>query len=94
MQIIDVPFEQLKISKFNMRVGEKKPDLAHILPSVREKGILVPLLIRPEDGIYGVVAGRTRWFCANEIMAEGGSIGPIKCCRWRRATMRRRWKPR
>jgi len=80
MRIIEVPFEQLKISKFNMRVGEKKPDLSHILPSVREKGILVPPIIRPEDEIYGVVAGRTRWFCANEIVAEGGTVGPIKCC--------------
>lgn len=80
MQIIELPFEQLKVSKFNMRVHEKKPDLSHILPSVREKGILVPLLVRPEDGIYGVVAGRTRWFCANEITQEGGTVHPIACC--------------
>lgn len=80
MQIIEVPFEQLKISKFNMRVDEKKPDLAHILPSVKEKGVLVPLIVRPEDGIYGVVAGRSRWFCVNEIVTEGGTAKPVPCC--------------
>ncbi len=80
MQVIQIPFEQLKISKFNMRCGEKKPDLSHILPSVREKGVLIPLLVRPEDGIYGVVAGRTRWFCCNEIVQEGGSVEALSCC--------------
>ena len=79
MKALDLPFEQLKISKFNMRVREKKPDLAHILPSVREKGILLPLIVRPEDGIYGVVAGRSRWFCVNEILSEGGSFGALPC---------------
>ncbi len=80
MKTLDLPFEQLKISRFNMRVNEKKPDLAHILPSVREKGILMPLIVRPEDGIYGVVAGRTRWFCLNQIVAEQGSTGAVPCC--------------
>ena len=80
MQIITIPFDQLKISKLNMRASEKKPDLGHILPSIREKGILMPLIVRREDGIYGVVAGRTRWYCINEIAREGGDPGLIPCC--------------
>jgi ParB family chromosome partitioning protein len=80
MKTLDLPFEQLKISKFNMRVNDKKPDLNCILPSVREKGILLPLIVRPEDGIYGVVAGRTRWFCINQIATEQGSYGAVPCC--------------
>ena len=79
MKHLDVPFEQLKISKFNMRYHEPPPDISHILPSIKAKGILVPLLIRPEDGRYGVVYGRSRWFSAKDIVRESGSIKPLPC---------------
>lgn len=79
MEIINVPFDQLKISKLNPHYHEPRPDVGHIKPSIREKGILQPLLIRPEDGIYGVIFGRDRWFSVKEILEEGGTFDALPC---------------
>lgn len=36
----------LWVSPFNMRGVKKAPDLANILPSVRARGVRVPLIVR------------------------------------------------
>jgi len=58
-----IPFSQLHISKLNMRHSETAPDIDDILPSVKERGIRQPLIVRREGGTakkpkYGIVAGR------------------------------------
>jgi ParB family chromosome partitioning protein len=73
MEIIQIPFEQLKISKMNMRHKEPPPDTGHIRPSIHAKGILQPLLIRPEDEGFGIVFGRSRYYSAKEERAEGST---------------------
>jgi ParB family chromosome partitioning protein len=73
MEIINIPFEQLKISKMNMRHSEPPPDTSHIRPSIRTKGILQPLLVREEGKGFGVVFGRSRYHSAKEERAEGNT---------------------
>ncbi len=79
MQITQIPFEQLKISKLNPRYSEPPPDTSHIKPTIKARGILQPLLVRLEDKHYGVVFGRSRWFSVKEIRAEGGSFETVPC---------------
>ena len=46
-----IAFDDLHISTLNMRhkaKGNKPPDISDILPSVKQRGIRQPLLVRPE----------------------------------------------
>jgi ParB family chromosome partitioning protein len=78
MKLDFIAFEALSVSKLNMRHGTKPPDISDVLPSVRARGILVPLLVRPRqedapgdgggDGVlqpaFEIVAGRRRYYSA------------------------------
>lgn len=79
MQLIHIEFSNLKISKTNMRYRDPAPDVSDILPSIREKGVLMPLLVRLEDGKFGVVAGRRRWFSLKAVKDETGEVAPPPC---------------
>src|SRR3546814_19870872 len=52
MELKHIDIANLSVSSANMRGIAKKSDLTNILPSVRARGILVPLIVRPgtEDG--------------------------------------------
>ena len=80
-----IPFSQLHISKLNMRHSETAPEIDDILPSVKERGIRQPLIVRREGGTakkpkYGIVAGRRRYFCLAAVAAEGKEIADVPCC--------------
>jgi ParB family chromosome partitioning protein len=64
-----------------MRSGRKPPDIANILPSVRERGILQTLLVRPNGtpDHFEIVAGRRRYHAALAIANEGGTVEPLPC---------------
>ncbi len=61
MEFQHIELSRLVVSPVNMRGAVKKPDITNILPSVRARGILVPLIVRPGvvDGDYEVVAGHS-----------------------------------
>jgi ParB family transcriptional regulator, chromosome partitioning protein len=75
MQLISIALEALSVSPANMRHSKRPPDTADILPSVRARGVLVPLLVRPngKPGHYEIVAGRRRYFAAKTIAEEADS---------------------
>jgi ParB family transcriptional regulator, chromosome partitioning protein len=75
MQLTTIALEALSISPANMRHNKRPPDIADILPSVRARGILVPLLVRPngQPGHYEIIAGRRRYFAAKTIAEEADS---------------------
>jgi len=79
MQLSHIPLEQLHVSPANMRHGKRAPDISDILPSVRARGILQPLLVRPNADGYEIVAGRRRYFSAKAVKEEGGEIADIPC---------------
>ncbi len=72
MDMQQIEIAKLSISKTNMRCGKKPPDIADILPSVKMRGVLVPLLVRPngEPGHYEIVAGRRRYFAAQAAQPD------------------------
>lgn len=81
MQLAHIALENLSISPANMRHGKKDPDISDILPSVRTRGVLVPLLVRPNGSpqTFEIVAGRRRFFAAKTVAHEGGATEPLPC---------------
>jgi ParB family chromosome partitioning protein len=79
MQLDHIPFSKLKISKTNMRHRDPAPDVSDILPSILTKGVLQPLIVRPEDGKFGVVAGRRRWFSLKAKKDKLGEVDDPPC---------------
>ena len=58
-----VPIDQLKGSPFNPRKDFRAEDLIELSDSIRQKGLVQPILVRPDPttGGYEIVAGERRW---------------------------------
>ena len=81
MELRHIDLSQLVVSPANMRGTVKKPDITNILPTVRARGILVPLIVRPSEaeGTYEIVAGKRRYHAALTIAEEQDGIDPLPC---------------
>lgn len=81
MQLKNIKLDNLTISPANMRHAKKPPDISDILPSVRARGVLIPLLVRPNGSAssYEIVAGRRRYHAAKTVAEEGGSKAALPC---------------
>jgi ParB family chromosome partitioning protein len=81
MELKHIDIAHLSVSPVNMRGITKKPDLTNILPSVRARGILVPLIVRPgaTEGDYEIVAGKRRYYSALTVAEEQDGIDPLPC---------------
>jgi ParB family chromosome partitioning protein len=81
MQLRHIEIANLTMSAANMR-GKGKVDIANILPSVRARGILVPLMVRPNGSAdkFEIVAGKRRYHAALTVAEEnGGECEPLPC---------------
>ena len=61
------PIAQLKASRANPRRSFREEDLAELTASVREKGVIQPILVRKLDSAsetYEIIAGERRWRAA------------------------------
>ena len=79
MDLMHIPLCELSIAKANVRHGVKKADYADLIPSVRHRGILQPLLVRKNGKGYEIVAGRRRYMAALSLEKEGVEIEAIPC---------------
>jgi ParB family transcriptional regulator, chromosome partitioning protein len=79
MDLMHIPLTELKIAKTNVRFGVKKADFKDLIPSIKERGILQPLLVRPNGQGYEIVAGRRRFLAACELEKEGTAIEAVPC---------------
>jgi ParB family chromosome partitioning protein len=87
MELKPIDIACLSVSPANMRGVKKQPDLTNILPSVRARGILVPLIVwtgacpEPVEGgspaTYEIVAGKRRYHAALVVAQESGGIDPL-----------------
>lgn len=81
MQLDFIPLDRLCVGKANMRFGKKPPDVSDILPTVRARGVLTPLIVRACAGAEGampafeILAGSRR-FHAARIVAEERRADP------------------
>lgn len=89
MKLDFIPLDKLSVAKTNMRAKGRDPDVADILPSIRKRGVLIPLLVRPNplptgveecaDGHFEILAGRRRFTAVNAVVREGGTARPLPC---------------
>jgi len=81
MKLDFIDLGKLSVSKANMRYAKKAPDVSDMLPTVRKRGIIVPLLVRPNCGpdAFEIVAGARRFTAARIVAEEGGSAEPLPC---------------
>jgi len=81
MKLGHIDHDKLIPAKVNMRHGRKPPDVSDILPSIRKRGVIVPLIVRPaadnDDGVHEIVAGLRRWTGDGIARGEGIDHGPL-----------------
>jgi ParB family chromosome partitioning protein len=62
-----VPISELRSSPFNPRKDFRDEELAELAESIRAKGLVQPIIVRPTDGGgYEIVAGERRWRAAQK----------------------------
>lgn len=86
MKLDFIAIDKLTVSRANMRWRRKAPDVSDILPTVRARGVLVPLIVRPQTGrdsgdadgaqatrtpeAFEIVAGSRRFHAARLVAEE------------------------
>lgn len=81
MKLDFIALDKLTVSKANMRHGKKSPDVSDILPTIRSRGVIQPIIVRPNcapDG-FEIVAGRRRFHAATIVAEESGTAEPLPC---------------
>jgi ParB family chromosome partitioning protein len=81
MTLVFIDQDKLSVSKTNMRYGKKAPAVSDILPTVRKRGVIQTLLVRPncQDGHFEIVAGARRYHAARIVAQETGEAEPLPC---------------
>jgi hypothetical protein len=92
MELKHIDIARLSVSALNMRGTKKSCDIANILPSVRARGVLVPLIVREmiasevgagEGGgalpTYEILGGARRYHAALALVEEGAGIEDLPC---------------
>ncbi|MBS86343.1 MAG: chromosome partitioning protein ParB [Sphingobium sp.] len=80
MELKHIDIANLSVAAVNMR-GKGKADLSNILPSVRARGVLVPLIVRANGSpdTYEIVAGKRRYQAALTVAQESGEAEALPC---------------
>ncbi|KFG89047.1 ParB-like protein [Sphingobium herbicidovorans NBRC 16415] len=65
----------IDVCVMNMRHSRRDPDVSDLLPTVRKRGVIVPVILRPgsEEGRFEIVAGRRRVHAARLACQEEGA---------------------
>jgi ParB family transcriptional regulator, chromosome partitioning protein len=79
MDLMHIPLSELAIAEVNVRHGVRRADYKDLIPSIRERGILQPLLVRKNGRGYEIVAGRRRYLAACALEKDGLEIEAIPC---------------
>lgn len=82
MQYRHIALDSLTLSAPNMRGAKKGADLSNILPSIRARGIIQPLIVRPvanDAERFEIVAGKRRFLAAQIVAQEAAGIEPLPC---------------
>src|SRR6187402_3031282 len=81
MTLMFIAQDRLSVSRTNIRHSRKAPDVSDILPTIRKRGVIQTLLVRPceTEGDYEIVAGARRFHAACLVAAETGEAEPLPC---------------
>jgi len=64
--LTSLPIDQLQANPFQPREKIKKQELSELIDSIKEHGILEPLVIAQTPAGYQIIAGERRWRAAKE----------------------------
>lgn len=59
--VVHIPIDEIKVNPFQPRRYFAEEPLAELIASIKEKGVIQPILLRPIDGGYEIVAGERRY---------------------------------
>jgi ParB family chromosome partitioning protein len=62
-----VPLDKIRSSPFQPRKEFKPESLGELVESIRERGIIQPLIVRQVDGHFELIAGERRWRAAQTL---------------------------
>src|SRR5687768_8402007 len=62
--LIEIPIGDVRPSSYQPRKHFDEEGLASLTASIRELGVLQPVLVRPSDDGYELIAGERRWRAA------------------------------
>lgn len=81
MKLAHINLCKLSVSKTNMRYAKRPPDVDDLLPSIRKRGVIVPIIVRPNgsDDTYEIIAGSRRFRAAQLVTAETDIVDPLPC---------------
>lgn len=63
----ELPVDNLEPNPFQPRTRIRAEQLAELAASIRESGIVQPILVRPHAGRYQIIAGERRWRAAQHL---------------------------
>ncbi len=66
----ELPLSKVQPCSFQPRKEFAKEALEELAGSIRKQGILQPLVVRPHDDHYEIIAGERRWRAANLLKLE------------------------
>ena len=81
MKLDFIALDKLVVASTNMRAKGRDPDVADIQPSIAQRGVIVPIIVRakPDTDIFEIVAGRRRFTAVGNIARDGGTVRPLPC---------------
>ena len=64
-----MPLDQIRAGRLNPRKSFREEDLVELAESIRQKGLVQPVIVRadPTSGGYEIVAGERRWRAAQRV---------------------------
>ncbi len=62
--VVELPVDRIRPNSLQPRAGFAREPLAELEASIREHGVLQPVLVRPAAGGYELIAGERRWRAA------------------------------
>lgn len=62
--VVELPVDRIRPNSLQPRVGFDREPLVELEASIREHGVLQPVLVRPAAGGYELIAGERRWRAA------------------------------
>lgn len=65
-----IPAGKIVPGKYQPRVKITKQNLQELIDSIREKGILEPIIVRPSGENFEIVSGHRRFYAAKELSME------------------------
>ncbi|MBU1887804.1 MAG: ParB/RepB/Spo0J family partition protein [Candidatus Omnitrophica bacterium] len=65
--VINIPIDKIKVNKFQPRKEFDKDTLKDLTSSIKEKGLIQPVLVRYKDNEYELIAGERRFRAAKML---------------------------